>query len=109
MAGLSPKTLRRVARLFREHDRPTVERLLVRQCGNNLPMLESLTAVELERFQFAVLKISRGKLRGLRRAIKLAKADWRDLLVAAGFANDLTAHLDWLPVPRNRSKPKTGQ
>jgi hypothetical protein len=36
-------------------------------------------------------------LPALQRAIELAKADWRDLLVAAGFAEDIHAHEHWSP------------
>ena len=28
-------------------------------------------------------------------AVKLAKSDWRDLLVAAGFADSMDAHRHW--------------
>jgi len=31
----------------------------------------------------------------LRAAVKLANADWRDLLVAAGFADSVDAHKHW--------------
>jgi hypothetical protein len=37
------------------------------------------------------------RLDGLRKAVELAQADWRDLLVAADFASDPQAHLQWLP------------
>jgi len=30
-------------------------------------------------------------------AVHLAKADWRDLLVSAGFANDINVHKQWFP------------
>jgi hypothetical protein len=33
----------------------------------------------------------------LQKAIDLAKIDWRDVLVAADFASDLTAHTSWWP------------
>jgi len=34
---------------------------------------------------------------GLLEAIELAKADWRDLLMAAGFGEDVRAHEFWIP------------
>jgi hypothetical protein len=40
-----------------------------------------------QRFQFAVLKLSEGKMDKLDEAIELAKVDWRDLLAAAGFGS----------------------
>jgi len=32
---------------------------------------------------------------GLEAAIELANTDWRDLLMAAGFGEDLNAHQKW--------------
>jgi hypothetical protein len=42
-----------------------------------------------------VLKISNGDQDKLLEAVLLAKRDWRDVLVWAGFANDLDAHAQW--------------
>jgi len=72
-------------------------RLLNQECSRNLPFLEKATPVELERFHFAVIKLSAGNLKDLREAVDLAKLDWRDLLVAAGFANSVESHLKWRP------------
>jgi len=52
----------------------------------------------LERFRFAALKLSRGRMDKLADAVRLANKDWRDLLVAAGFADSVDAHKDWKPV-----------
>jgi hypothetical protein len=70
--------------------------MLVEECGNNLPSLEKLNQFQLERFRFAALKLSNGSLERLREAITLAKADWRDLLMGAGFGEDVHAHGRWL-------------
>jgi hypothetical protein len=43
-----------------------------------------------ERIQAAVVLLADGDLRRLRQALELAACDWRDLLVAAGLANE-----DW--------------
>jgi len=51
----------------------------------------------LERFHIAALKVSHGDLKELRIAADLMNIDYRDLLVSARFANDITAHLKWLP------------
>jgi hypothetical protein len=95
--ALSAETVRRIRILFSVNDQAEASRLLVEKCGNNLPSLENSTARSLERFQFAALKLSEGNLAKLRDAIKLANEDWRDLLVAAEFANDVHAHETWLP------------
>src|SRR3982750_2423238 len=96
---LSPETLRRLNILFAPEDRERATALLYEQCGNNLPFLDKLDMYALERFRFAALKYSDGNLSQLERAVKLAQRDWRDLLMAAGFANDLEAHRKWEPKP----------
>ena len=94
---ISPSTRLRLDILFAPADRAEAERLLVNQCGNNLPFLDKSDEHQLERFRFAAMKLSQGQLDGLRRAIALAKTDWRDLLMAAGFGEDISAHERWWP------------
>lgn len=93
--ALSPATLERLNLLFAPQDRAEASRLLTEECGNNLPFLEKLDAVGLERYRFAALKLSEGTLDGMRYAVKLAQEDWRDLLVAAGFGDDANAYKSW--------------
>ena len=69
---LSPETLRRLNIVFASEERATAERLLVERCGNNLPFLEKSDAVELERYRYAAMKLSRGSIDGLKAAIKIA-------------------------------------
>ncbi|HXM99624.1 MAG TPA: hypothetical protein VN982_14220 [Candidatus Dormibacteraeota bacterium] len=97
---LSQETERRIALLFAPGERAEVAEMLVDECGNNLPFCEKRDEFELERIRFSALKLSGGNIDRLKDAIKLANMDWRDLLVAAGFANDTTAHQRWIP---NRS------
>lgn len=87
---------RRIAKLFAEEDRKRIEQMLSEDCGNSLPLLQDATAQDLERYQCAALKLSGGKIGELERAIRVAKEDWRDLLVAAGFGNDPLEHTRWL-------------
>jgi len=97
-SGISPETQRRLDILFlRPEDRAEAARLLAEECGNDLPFLEDLDERGLERFRFAALKLSGGDLSRLRSAIELAKTDWRDLLMAAGFGHDVRAHASWMP------------
>jgi hypothetical protein len=96
---LSPETQRRVNLLFRPEEQYIVATLLITECDNNLPFLEQLDEYELERFRFAALKLSNGNLDKLREAIGIAKSDWRDLLMAAGSANDGAEHNRWQPNP----------
>ena len=95
--AITEGTEHRLASLFPEEDRAEARRLLETGCGRNLPLLEQASAAELERVQFAALKVSGGELTRLREAVHLAQQDWRDLLVAAGFANSETAHQAWYP------------
>ena len=93
---VSLETERRIALLFPPDQRELVRVILSEECGNNLPFLNDLDEVKLERFQFAALKLSAGDLDKFDQAIALAKRDWRDLLMAAGFGEDVNAHA-WLP------------
>jgi hypothetical protein len=94
---ISHETERRITLLFVPDERTLVRAIMLEECGNNLPFLEHASAIELERIRFAALKLSDGKLDKLGRAVALAKRDWRDLLMAAGFAEDVDAHMSWLP------------
>lgn len=101
-ASLSARTIDNIKAIFPLEDRDQAALLLSEQCGNNLPGLGELDAIGLERYRFAALKICHGQLSKLERAVRLAQTDWRDLLVAAEFANDPKAHEIWQPKP-NRS------
>lgn len=94
---LSAESERRIEVLFSVDERELVRGLLVEECGNNLPSLENSGSNAMDRYRFAVLKLSEGELPKLEKALRLAKADWRDLLMAAGFGESLTAHESWIP------------
>ena len=94
---LSPETIRRVDILFPPEDRERAKALLYERCGNNLPFLDKKNMYQLERFRFAALKYSDGNLPKLEAAVKLAQGDWRDLLMASGFAHEIEAHRRWEP------------
>jgi hypothetical protein len=98
MASLSEATWEKIRAIFPSTEHDEVAELLQSQCGNNLPFLGKETTEGLERFRFAALKLSGGSMDKLRAAVKLANRDWRDLLVAAGFADSVDAHKDWKPV-----------
>ena len=94
---LSPETQRRLEIIFPVDTRAQAEYLLTTECGNNLPFMEHQDSLGLERIRFAALKVSEGRLERLEEAVRLAQIDWRDLLVEAGFEQDVRAHLNWLP------------
>jgi hypothetical protein len=92
-APLTSELSQRIAIFFKPNDIEVVSSLLIDECGSNLTEYPEL----LERIRFAVLKLSYGDLNALGRAIDLAKRDWRDALVSAGFGDDLKAHESWWP------------
>jgi hypothetical protein len=58
--------------------------------------MTSQGAEGIERVRCAAVKLSQGSLEALRSTIREANNDWRDVLVAAGFADNLVAHQSWL-------------
>jgi ABC-type siderophore export system fused ATPase/permease subunit len=94
---LSTRTKQRISVVFAPELQQLASSLLVEHCGTNLPLLKALDPVALERYRFAALKLSDGQIDKLKQAVLLAQTDWRDLLVAAGFAQDPNAHESWSP------------
>jgi hypothetical protein len=72
--------------------------MLVDECGTNLPLMDDPELVD--RIRVAAIKMSDGDMAKLREAVEVAKVDWRDLLVAAGFGHDAHAHRRWEPSAR---------
>ena len=95
MTELTPFTHEVIARLFHSSNVPAVERLLMDECGSHLPLYKPATPEGLERVRFAVLKLSNGNIDKLLETVSTAKRDWRDVLVWAGFGNNLNAHKEW--------------
>lgn len=92
---LDPPLRKRLERLFpREHWSAAIT-LLETRCGSGLPLIAAQGADGIERVRCAALKLSGGSMPKLDEAVGIANTDWRDVLVAAGFANSLTAHLRW--------------
>ena len=94
---LSEETTRRLEALFEGAARREAARLLMTQCADNLPLWKRTDEKGLERIRFAVLKLSGGDLAKLQDAVRRAQVDWRDVLVAAGFAHHVWAHESWFP------------
>ena len=95
MTDLSEKTREIIRKMFPVWRRNKVAKLLATECGENLPFQSGKDGTELERFRFAVLKLSGGNMSRLRAAIALAQEDWRDLLIEAGFAESFDGHTRW--------------
>lgn len=91
MPEVSPRLLRRIWQDFPRHE------ATVQQCLESLGgLLEDSDASE--RILGAIVRVAHGRLDRLHQALELARADWRDVLVAAGLADaDWPARLtEWL-------------
>jgi hypothetical protein len=77
--------------------RAEAERLLVEQCGTNVPGCSDWPEWAIDRIRFAALKTSHGSIEGLKSAIALGNQDFRDLLMSAGFGYDVKSYLSWMP------------
>ena len=72
--------------------------MIAERCGADLPSTHmGPDPAGFDRIRFAVLKLSHGDLERLRREIDGVHIDWRDTLMAAGFGEDIHAHLQWNP------------
>jgi hypothetical protein len=89
--GLSARTRDSIEILFHPEDRELACAVLFGDWGSGTR--------EIERCQIAALKLSDGNLAKLEEAVKLGRIDYRDLIMAAGFGDDITARLHWQPKP----------
>lgn len=55
---LSRETEKRITLLFAPVDQGAVRSILLEECGNNLPFLQNLDQTAMDRFRFAVLKLT---------------------------------------------------
>lgn len=102
---LSLATQKWVDIMFYGTERVKAAKLLVEECGGNIPYCEAFSPEQMERIRFAALKVSGGDLDYLVDAVDLAQADWRDLLVSAGFADDENAYKRWIPGNQRKDDP----
>lgn len=95
--GLGSHVARRVEELFAEQDVAEALRMLA-ACSDERGLAAELVRQGSDRIFCAMIRVSGGDLERLREhAIPLARRDFRDLLVAAGFADDVRAHASWTP------------
>jgi hypothetical protein len=90
---LHPRVTSVITALFSAAERETITELLLEECNTERIYLSS--AQGLERIQLAILKLSNGEVDKFLAAAELAQIDWRDVLMAAGFGEDVEAHLKW--------------
>jgi hypothetical protein len=80
---MTERTLAIVRKMFVADEVAEVARLLDTDCE------------PVERIHLAVLKLSGGDIYKLIKAIELARVDYRDLFMAAGFGYDAHEHERW--------------
>ena len=99
MTPLTPAVVQKIEALFPPENWELVGRLIAERCGADLRLSTYMgpDPSGFDRIRFAVLKLSGGDLERLRREIEGAHFDWRDTLMAAGFGEDIHAHLRWNP------------
>ena len=96
MSNISQNTIKLVDILFSKEKNSEVIECLEEYCQ----FLRSYEMKEnLDRLCFAILKLSiirgKGHINKFHKAIELGKTDYRDLLVSAGFGNDVNIHKKW--------------
>lgn len=84
---ITPRTKRHIDTLFAPSERPVVEELLAGRRALASPS-------DLERVHLGALRLCRGDLA---RLAEILRMDWRDILVGAGFGDDVHAHETWVP------------
>lgn len=93
---LHPNVISVITTLFATDECETITEMIIEEC--NAERLHSSSADGLERIQLAVLKISNGEVDKFLAAAELAQLDWRDVLMAAGFGEDIEAHKKWVKI-----------
>jgi hypothetical protein len=94
MVPLGARSRQHLVDLFPSDEQPVAEQMLLEWSRSHDPAIRD-TPDGWERLRVAALRLCRGELGKLKQAIGLARGDWRDLLVAAGFADDVHAHERW--------------
>ena len=95
MSELSPDTKNLVHALFKSREALEVCGILENECGTEALSCGGWSPQQMERIRFAVLRLTIENTMSLDSAIELAQKDWRDLLMVAGFGNELNAHSTW--------------
>lgn len=92
---LSERTRQLAQVLFDEPLRSRVIDALVREVSENIPLCENSTPEGMERIRFAVMKLIAENETHFNVALNHAQMDWRDLFMAAGFADSAEQHRHW--------------
>jgi len=84
---LSGEILEKIRSVFPSEQIEEVARILITQCGQNLPFMEKADQFNqnLRRVRLSVLGLCKGDMHKLRELVEDAKRDWRDVIVAGGY------------------------
>ena len=92
---LSNNTKKALEILLDDAIRVRVEKRLVAETSEEIPMWHEFTPKGLERIRFSVIKLIAANPKNENIAFNHAKKDWRDLFMAAGFGGSATEHERW--------------
>ncbi len=95
MSALSKRTKDLIHRLYKSREALEVCDIIENECGTESLSCDGWTSEQMERIRFGVLKLAHENTLELNAALSLAQTDWRDLLMSAGFGQDLNAHEKW--------------
>ena len=95
MSALSKQTKDIIHCLYKSREALEVCDMLESECGTEALSCDGWTHEQMERIRFGVLKLAHENTLNLNAAISLAQTDWRDLLMSAGFGEELNAHEEW--------------
>ena len=92
---LSKRFLKVAERLFEEPRPSEVIRRLLNEAPEKLPFCEKRKPDDMDQIRLAIMKLIAEPKGDGDDICKLAKEDCRDVIIAAGFANELRNHQNW--------------
>lgn len=92
---LSSRCERVAAQLFVEPLCTHVKNRLLAEASENIPFHENSDSAGMDRIRFAIMKLVAKPNAEEAVIFALAKQDWRDLFVAAGFGYSADEHNQW--------------
>ncbi|RYX89388.1 MAG: hypothetical protein EOO28_33160 [Comamonadaceae bacterium] len=91
---LTARTEALISQLFAPEEQRHVRAMLSAECNQDALGCAGWTESDMERIWFAILKLA-SEGQEIKAVARLARTDWRDVLVQAQFATDLNAHEKW--------------
>jgi hypothetical protein len=94
LGSLTKKLIENCCPLLHQQE---ISELLVLRCSTHLPGVSSGAEWDalIDRVQLAAIRGSNWNINQINENVNLANVDWRDLLMAAEFGEDLSAHKIW--------------